>query len=78
MLDVLFLVGDDAQPLQLGQDMGPVRGIDPVDARGGVHGPLGAAAGKDRLGGPDDLTSFVEFLQANPGLTAPSSRVRGL
>ena len=34
--------------------------------------------GKDRLGGPDDLTSFVEFLQANPGLTAPSSRVRGL
>lgn len=34
--------------------------------------------GTNRLGGPDDLASFVEFLEANPGLSAPGSRVAGL
>lgn len=34
--------------------------------------------GGNRSGGTDDLTALVDYLQANPGLTAPGSRVVGL
>ncbi len=32
----------------------------------------------NRLGGPEDLANLVDFLGANPGLTAPQDRVNGL
>lgn len=34
--------------------------------------------GTKLLGGPEDLAAFVAYLGANPGLTAPASRVEGL
>lgn len=34
--------------------------------------------GTNLTGGPEDLANFVAFLGANPGLTAPESRVAGL
>lgn len=34
--------------------------------------------GTNRLGGPEDLANLVDFFEANPGLTAPASRVEGL
>lgn len=34
--------------------------------------------GTNLLGGPEDLANLVEFMQANPGLTAPADRVDGL
>ncbi len=34
--------------------------------------------GTNLLGGPEDLANFVDYLQANPGLTAPADRINGL
>jgi 5'-nucleotidase len=34
--------------------------------------------GTNITGGPEDLANLVAFLQANPGLTAPDSRIAGL
>ena len=34
--------------------------------------------GKNRIGGPEDLGNLVAYFEANPGLTAPASRVAGL
>ncbi|KGN34251.1 5'-nucleotidase [Knoellia sinensis KCTC 19936] len=34
--------------------------------------------GTNRVGGPEDLANLVAYFQANPGLTAPASRVGGL
>ncbi|MGI8949084.1 MAG: cell wall-binding repeat-containing protein [Ornithinimicrobium sp.] len=34
--------------------------------------------GTNLLGGPEDLANLVEYLQNNPGLTAPADRVDGL
>ena len=34
--------------------------------------------GTNLTGGPEDLVGFVDYLKANPGLTAPASRVAGL
>ncbi|MDT0212969.1 bifunctional metallophosphatase/5'-nucleotidase [Rothia sp. ARF10] len=34
--------------------------------------------GTNRAGGPEDLANLVAYFQANPGLTAPASRVGGL
>ncbi|GMA21034.1 bifunctional metallophosphatase/5'-nucleotidase [Arsenicicoccus piscis] len=34
--------------------------------------------GKNLVGGPEDLANLVAYLGANPGLTAPASRVDGL
>lgn len=34
--------------------------------------------GTNRAGGPEDLANLVEYFEANPGLTAPASRVDGL
>ncbi|QKJ18607.1 bifunctional metallophosphatase/5'-nucleotidase [Microbacterium hominis] len=36
------------------------------------------AEGTNRVGGPEDLAAFVDYLEANPGLTAPASRIDGL
>ncbi|RYE77758.1 MAG: bifunctional metallophosphatase/5'-nucleotidase, partial [Myxococcales bacterium] len=36
------------------------------------------AQGTDLVGGPEDLSAFVDYLGANPGATAPASRVGGL
>ena len=38
----------------------------------------GFTAGTNVAGGPEDLANLVDFLKANPGLTAPASRVAGL
>jgi len=34
--------------------------------------------GKNRIGGPEDLANLVAYFEANPGLTAPASRIGGL
>ena len=34
--------------------------------------------GTDQKGGAEDLANLVDFLEANPGLTAPADRVSGL
>jgi 5'-nucleotidase len=34
--------------------------------------------GTNRAGGPEDLANLVAYFGANPGLTAPASRVDGL
>ncbi len=34
--------------------------------------------GTNLLGGPEDLANFVDYLQANPALTAPADRINGL
>ncbi len=34
--------------------------------------------GRNRIGGPEDLANLVAYLEAHPGLTAPSDRVSGL
>lgn len=34
--------------------------------------------GTNRAGGPEDLANLVEYFKANPGLTAPDSRIGGL
>ncbi|CAN7298980.1 bifunctional metallophosphatase/5'-nucleotidase [Knoellia sp. LjRoot47] len=34
--------------------------------------------GTNRAGGPEDLANLVAYFQANPGLTAPASRIGGL
>ena len=36
------------------------------------------AQGTYRAGGPEDLANLVAYFEANPGLTAPASRVDGL
>ncbi|HKX65619.1 MAG TPA: bifunctional metallophosphatase/5'-nucleotidase [Intrasporangium sp.] len=38
----------------------------------------GFLAGTNVVGGPEDLANLVAFLKANPGLTAPDSRIAGL
>lgn len=38
----------------------------------------GFKAGTNLVGGPEDLANFVAYLGANPGLTAPESRIAGL
>ena len=38
----------------------------------------GFTVGTNQVGGPDDLANLVDFFEANPGLTAPVSRVAGL
>ena len=34
--------------------------------------------GTNRVGGPEDLANLVAYFEANPGLTAPASRIGGL
>ncbi|KGN35857.1 5'-nucleotidase [Knoellia flava TL1] len=34
--------------------------------------------GKNRIGGPEDLGNLVAYFGANPGITAPASRIAGL
>ena len=36
------------------------------------------ANGTNLVGGPEDLASFVDYLGANPGLSAPADRIEGL
>jgi 5'-nucleotidase len=38
----------------------------------------GFTAGKNRIGGPEDLANLVGFLKTHPGLKAPGSRIAGL
>ncbi len=38
----------------------------------------GFTEGTNVVGGPEDLANLVAFLKANPGLTAPDSRIAGL
>lgn len=44
----------------------------------GGDGFTGFAKGTNLVGGPEDLDNLVKYLQANPDLTAPQDRVKGL
>ena len=46
-------------------------------AQGG-DGFSGFKEGSDLTGGPEDLANLVAYFEANPGLTAPESRIAGL